>query len=464
MLDRSSCRARRHTKRTFLLTDCRMLSQPLFPPGFPPAKSRWHCDNAGECLASGRSIFAWLWPAKFVRNSIGRSAKPSLLGVAFSFLQPLTAFCQPPVDAPVQAAAFTRTVITVSLDGQAADEAIDQIVAQVSSGSPNRPWTWWRDGEVDPGEIVSLNLAGGSAAQAITQLTRPLGWEAFPIPGVLLVGRPEWIDRTLGHLVGSAKKQNVDVQWPRGTTSRVALDSKMRSADAGRAFGDDEVAGDGLDWLPHDVWPAANFRRVDPWHAASLVLSEFQMAARPGTPLLRLHSQEGSLPDSVSVITEDETSWREKRFLMTYPIESSDTELRRAVRQADASASFRSGRDPKTRKKTVRVHTHPAGHRAALAAQWAAAPAPAKVAAAGRDATYDLKLLNKPAREVLQQFAGAAAKKLVVDDDADLRSQALVSLDATKQTLEQLAQSIATQANLHVDWGETIVHVSLPAE
>jgi ElaB/YqjD/DUF883 family membrane-anchored ribosome-binding protein len=145
-------------------------------------------------------------------------------------------------------------------------------------------------------------------------------------------------------------------------------------------------------------------------------------------------------------------------------MEGSDTALRRAVRQADASASFRSGRDPQTRKKTLRVHSNPAGHRAALAAQWAAAPAPAQVAAAGRDATYDLKLLNKPAREVLQQFAGAAAKKLVVDEEANLRSQTLVSLDATKQTLEQLAQSIAAQANLQIEWGETIVHVSLPAE
>ncbi|WP_443217443.1 hypothetical protein [Rhodopirellula sp. P2] len=374
----------------------------------------------------------------------------------------------------MQAAAFTRTVITVALDGQSADEAIDQIVAQVSSGSPGRPWTWWRDGEVDPGKIVSLNLAGGSAAQAMTQLTRPLGWEAFPIPGVLLVGRPEWIDRTLGNLVSSAKPQAIDLEWPRGTASATALDSILHAAAGRPATGGAETGGQkedrGLEWFPHDVWPAAKFQQVDPWHLASLALGEFGMAARQGTPLQRLRSRDESLPVAVQVIGADDTKWREARFLMVYPIENSDTdesgdaELRRAVRAVDATASFRSGRDPKTRKKMLRIHTHPTGHRAALATQWAAAPAPAQVAVAGRDATYDLKLLNKPAREVLQQFAGAAAKKLVIEDEATLRSQTLVSLDATKQTLEQLAQSIATQANLKVEWGETVVRVRLPAE
>ncbi|KLU02764.1 putative transmembrane protein [Rhodopirellula islandica] len=369
---------------------------------------------------------------------------------------------------------FTRTVITVTLDGQSADEAIDQIVAQVSSGSPGRPWTWWRDGEVDPGKIVSLNLAGGSAAQAVTQLTRPLGWEAFPIPGILLVGRPEWIDRTLGNLVSSAKPQVIDLEWPRGTASETALGSVLHVAAGRQANGGAETGGEkqdqGLGWLPHDVWPAGKFQQVDPWHVASLALAEFRMSARPGTPLQRLRSKDGVLPEAVRVIGDDQSNWRDTRFLMVYPLESngadesSEAELRRAVRAVDAMASFRSGRDPKTRKKMLRIHTHPAGHRAALATQWAAAPAPAQVAAAGRDATYDLKLLNKPAREVLLQFAGAAAKKLVVDDEASLRSQTLVSLDATKQTLEQLAQSIATQASLKVEWGETVVRVSLPVE
>ena len=149
---------------------------------------------------------------------------------------------------------------------------------------------------------------------------------------------------------------------------------------------------------------------------------------------------------------------------MTYPMEDGEDEVRRAVQAVDAAASFRSGRDQKTRTKTLRVHTNPAGHRAALAAQWNAAPAPAQIAASGREATYDLKLLNKPANEVLSQFAGAAGKKLAIDDNAKLRSQALVSLDATKQTLSQLAQTIAAQANLKVDWGEQVVRVSLPVD
>ncbi|MEO9593686.1 hypothetical protein [Rhodopirellula bahusiensis] len=390
----------------------------------------------------------------------------ALLGVTFSFCSTLAAFCQPPADSPIQAAAFTRTVITVSLDGQTAEEAINQIVSQVSSGSPDRRWTWWRDGGVDPNKIVSLNLAGGSAAEAMTQLTGPLGWEAFPIPGILLVGRPEWIDRTLGTMVTSAKQQTIDLKLPQGTSSRATLSAILGQAENRRLDLDRSESSEamGLQWLPHDVWPEIHFQQVDPWHAASLALSEFQMAARQGSLLARLRSRDESLPDGVEMIEDTDTSWRDTKFLMTYPTDESEAEVRRAVQAVDASGSFRSGRDPKTRKKSLRVHTNPAGHRAALAAQWNAAAAPAQIAAAGREATYDLKLLNKPANEVLQQFAGAAAKKLAIDEDAKLRSQAIVSLDATKQTLEQLAQSIADQANLHVVWGDQVVRVSLPKD
>lgn len=443
-----------------------MLSQPLFLVGFPHAGACQTRQNTALRPTADRSVQTTNRLNGQSREDWGRHFVVAVLGATFSICWGLPAFCQPPADSPLQASAFTRTVITVSLDGQTAEEAINQIVSQVSSGSPDRPWTWWRDGGVDPNKIVSLNLAGGSAAQAMTQLTRPLGWEAFPIPGILLVGRPEWIDRTLGTLVSSAKQESIDVQWPRGTSSTMALNTVLASAENRRlnlqGVSSDEAVG--VRWLPHDVWPEAKLRKVDPWHVASLALSEFQMAARRGTPLARLRSRDDSLPDGVRVIEPSDTDWKDVKFLMTYPMEDGEAEVRRAVQAVDAAASFRSGRDQKTRTKTLRVHTNPAGHRAALAAQWNAAPAPAQIAASGREATYDLKLLNKPANEVLSQFAGAAGKKLSIDDNAKLRSETLVSLDATKQTLSQLAQTIAAQANLKVDWGEQVVRVSLPVD
>lgn len=443
-----------------------MLSQQLFLVGFPRAVACRTSQNTANVPTAQRSVQAKNLRIRSGREDWRRLFAAAVFGATFSVFCGLSAFCQPPTDTPTQASAFTRTVITVSLDGQTAEEAINQIVSQVSSGSPDRPWTWWRDGGVDPNEIVSLNLAGGSAAQAMTQLTRPLGWEAFPIPGILLVGRPEWIDRTLGTLVSSAKPESVDLQWPRGTSSTMALSAVLAKAENRRLKLQDGLSEEatGVRWLPHDVWPEGKLQKVDPWHVASLVLSEFQMAARRGTPLARLRSRDESMPDGVRFIEATDTDWKDVKFLMTYPMEDGEAEVRRAVQSVDATASFRSGRDPKTRKTTLRVHTNPAGHRAALAAHWNAAPAPAQIAASGREATYDLKLLNKPANEVLSQFAGAAGKQLTIDDDAKLRSQTLVSLDAAKQTLSQLAQTIALQANLRVDWGEQVVRVSLPLD
>lgn len=443
-----------------------MLFQPRFLVGFPrPGACRSRSVTAVPPTI-GRSKNSRELAIQTSRKVWGGDFSIAFLGAAFSICCGLSGHCQPPADSPVQASAFTRTVITVSLDGQTAEEAINQIVSQVSSGSPNQPWTWWRDGAVDPNEIVSLNLAGGSAAQAMTQLTRPLGWETFPIPGILLVGRSEWIDRVLGTLVSSTDQESIDLRWPHGTSSTAALGAVLAKTEKRRFDLDRGVSNEvmGLRWLPHDVWPEANLQKVDPWHVASLALSEFQMSARRGTPLARLRSRDESLPESVRVVDERRMDWRDAKFLMTYPIEDSETDVRRAVQAVDSSVSFRSGRDSTTGKATLRVHTHPAGHRAALAAQWNAADAPAQIAVAGREATYDLKLLNKPANEVLLQFAGAAGKKLAIDDDAKLRSQTLVSLDATKQTLSQLARAIAEQANLSVDWGEQIVHVSLPVD
>lgn len=379
-----------------------------------------------------------------------------LLGVILAFTPILPAFSQPPVDSPLRAEAFSSTVITVAIDGQTMQEAIDQIVQQVDSGSRPQRWTWWRDGSIDPHQIVSLNLAGGSAAQAITQLTKPQGWEAFPIPGILLVGRPEWIDRTLAHCVSSPQATSVDLTWPRGTTSREAMRRVVETSGASVP-----IAAD-FDWLPHDVWREANFQQVDPWHVASLMLSEFRYVTPRAFPLERLVTRDGELPPQVEFLSPEDTRWKNVRFQMSYPVQGSGTAIRQAVQSFDRTAAFRSGRDGQQR--LLRVNTTPAGHRAAWRAVWENAEVPAQIARAGREATYDLKLLNKPAEVVLQQFAGAAGKQLKISEDAKLRSQTLVSLDAQKKTLRELAESIAQQANLQLVWGDVLIEVSLPAE
>ncbi|MEP5991735.1 MAG: hypothetical protein ABJ301_20965, partial [Rhodopirellula bahusiensis] len=133
-----------------------MLSQPLFHLRSPLLSVCRPRENTAVQATKGCPSVSQALPIRTVWKPCVRHILAALLGVTFSFCSTLAAFCQPPADSPIQAAAFTRTVITVSLDGQTAEEAINQIVSQVSSGSPDRRWTWWRDGGVDPNKIVSL--------------------------------------------------------------------------------------------------------------------------------------------------------------------------------------------------------------------------------------------------------------------------------------------------------------------
>jgi hypothetical protein len=293
----------------------------------------------------------------------------------------------------------------------------------------------WVDRRIDPTAAVKAGQVGPTVYASLRQLASRRGAEVFPVNNVLLVGRPDWLNRTGGSLLRLSGGEVVDVRWDRLTTPSEAL----RIASGGVS------PGPGFDPLPHDLWPAVSWSRVSRATAVTLVLAQFDRRLRkdPGSGPLR--SFDSSLANARG------------RFRRSYNATTAATSLERAVGRVDSDARVT------VRGDRVVVDGSVVAHRAALETVLSH-EVPAGGGKPSNAPTFTLNLKNKPAGSVLRQLADAAGKKCRIDDAAATACRRLVSLQATDATLRELAIRVAAEVGLDVHWGPATVEVVVPQQ
>jgi hypothetical protein len=387
----------------------------------------------------------------------------------------MTAHAQPPTASVLAAEPLLNTPITLTVDEQPAGDLLRHILTSVSPGAaaniqaqatPIR--TLWIDRRVDLGVRVSLSEVATPAAKVILDLAQRQKLAVFPLPGVLLVGRDQWVDATVGNmrLSDPGVDDGISITWPTGSTAaevlalmllapsiekvdQAATDlaSIMPTADA------PAIADFAPSWVPHDVWSAGSFNGVDRGLAVDLLLAQFDCALKPGTRLETLRGSE-KLPAGVRRLSDLPPA---PAFALKYPMSDSVKAIRESLASVKPRPIIRvSG-------KNLLINCTAASHRRAIDVHWrltAEQQTKGRPAVIDPKAVFELKLINQPAAIILRKLAGTAGKTLRIEPNAELASEQLISLDEQKKTLPELAEIVAESAGLRVRWSEDEVVVS----
>ncbi|TWT64726.1 hypothetical protein [Allorhodopirellula solitaria] len=421
------------------------------------------------------------------RASLLRSA--IILLVSGPLLFPRGAACQPPRLSVIASESLVQTPITLSVDEQTIGELLSQLLSSVAAiegtrrGQQRPIRSLWFAPGVDTEARVSLAEAQTPAAQLFLKVAQSKDLAVFPLPGVLVVGPPEWIDAMLSHLHTNeqANRDSISIRWPTGSTAAEIL-ALILAAPSDEAAGGPVTnwaeleslqaagkrAGRIPTWVPHDIWSAGSLIGVDRNLAVGLLLAQFRCGLRPGTPLASLTGKQSTQPDTDPLDGRSDTPagvlpWEAmpaaKPFLLAYPAGDSALPIRTALAKVRPRPSIR------VSDNRLLINTFASHHLRLVAVHWKAATekaARAAVAKNGTPAVFDLQLIDTPASSVLSQLAQAAGKKFRLDPEAEAAGETLVSLDETKKTLEELAELVAASVGLDLSWGEAEVVVTNP--
>lgn len=448
-----------------------------------------------------RPLSSHFWSLRQIRSnaSFRIACVPVFAAYLAIFAATEHAAAQPPLTSPSAADALARARITLSVEEQTLGTLLDQILRSVSAGetppdenqaAPIR--SIWMDRRVDPTTKVSMTVAAQPATQVILDLTQREGLALFPLPGVLVVGRDEWVDTTVARLAGGSPRstgknrdvETISVRWPTGCTAAellalivLAPKSNTRTSKITDLVSWQETAAktrsgtSHVNWLPHDIWPAGSLIGVERTTAVSLVLAQFDLALKRGTRLETLVSKTtddaaGQPNKQMPDLPTGVQPWTELPAARAFPLNYRAGDSTPAIRQSLADQKPRSSVRATGEQLTVLATA--ANHRHALVAHWNAIADNANPNAGNpgnppaKAAVFDLKLINKAAGDVLRQLAAADGKKIRIEEAAELASEKRINLDGTKKTLRQLAQIVAESAGLAVQWGDDEVVVSKP--
>ncbi len=309
----------------------------------------------------------------------------------------------------------------------------------------------WIDREIDPSSNISPGSVGPTVYEALVKIATERACVVLAIENVVLVGTPDRVDSiadvlmTMSDRTAASGRNKVDVRWARLTTPTEALTA---------------VLGSDLDPLvvpplPHDLWPATTWNAIDRRVAVSLVLAQFgrQMASfdlPTNLPVVELATQP-LLSESI-------------QLPYLYKIDSVPPAARQATTRSDVKARF----NPSVGQ--MLVTTTPTGHRMfvdallrsfpGVAAKPQLAQANAMEALRKDTRRFTFRLVNKPAREVLQSLAATANVRLEFEPTVDAESRALISLEAVDVSLVDLLQQVAKEANLQLVFKADLIRVT----
>lgn len=409
-----------------------------------------------------------------------------VLLVCCDFVSPGRASGQPPSTSVMAGESLVHRRVTLHVDDQTIGELLPQLLpADRGQGRSDRRQgasiqSLWFDRQLDTNACVSLTEASTPVGKILLNVAEMNDLAVFPLPGVLVMGRPEWVDSTVSHLprLDGAADDLISIRWPSGSTAAEVLalmlaapaqrDGGRTISDLSSILDDDENVSSTLpSWVPHDIWASGNLMEVNRTLAVGLFLGRFRCALRPGTRLETLAGdRHAGLPTergkrglgTLSEAPAGVVGWSEMPpsppFQLAYPAGDSAVALRAAFANTLPRPSIG------VSNHQLLIKTSAPNHRHAITIHWQAAGATPQRAAGDADAStgvFDLQLIDKPAAEVLQQLAQAAGKTFRIETGAERAGEVLVTLDVKKKTLEQLARLVAEATDLNVQWGETEV-------
>lgn len=285
----------------------------------------------------------------------------------------------------------------------------------------------WIDRRVDPTRPVTAEPVGPTVFSAIGQLAAQRDCVLMPVANVLLVGRRDWVDRTVSTILSlklGSKRELADVTWDDLTTPEEAM-----TIAAGTPVAVEPA-------LPHDLWPAASWKQVDRRVAVTLVLAQFDRAPLSTASLRRLQTAPAT---TVSC-------------LRRYWFGDANATIRSAMKDTDGGSRFRTDRDWLLATGSAAAHRRAVSQLFDRASQ-VAPPDP------GKD-TFTLKPTRSTAENLLFNFARMAKRTCEIKADAAAACKQLVSLEADDATLQQLSDMVAEKVGVNVQWLEDRIVVS----
>ncbi len=348
---------------------------------------------------------------RVISNRLGRC----LAGLAFV----LTVTSISADDLSVRDPFFARlsTPMTSIQDGKPFREALQSIADQVELNI-------WLDRRVDPTSPVSAGPLKPTVAAAIEKIAEQRDCVMMPVAGVVLVGRPSWVDATAATLLWIETPEN---RQTAATVSWDALSTPETACGVAAGAASIEVSPP----LPHDLWPAVRWRQIDRRVAVALILAQFDL--RPQSPL-----------NLTSIRCEPAT--REAACRRRYSAGKTNAKIRQAIERLDPKATAR------ITDGWLEVTATPAAHWEATAEMLAAESKKVTRDPEGDTLTFSLNPTRATAGDLLRSFAKTAGRDCVIDPAAKEACDRIVTIEADQQTLRQLIDRVAQEASVSAQW------------
>lgn len=310
------------------------------------------------------------------------------------------------------------------IDGQGYRDAIESIARAAEVNI-------WLDRRVDPTLPVPAGPVGPTTFAALRQLAALSDCAVMPIANVVLIGRTEWVDQTAAAVAALDLDTNrsaaiADLSWTEVTTPAEALRIAVGT--------DVEVEPP----LPHDLWPAVNWRQVDRRVAVTLILAQFDRRPESTSALARLRT--------VPATPQGE-------FTRRYELPTEAGVFRTAFTAADGRSKI----GPADR---ALIATGPiAAHRLAIHA-WFDATATAPLDP--DRARFTIQQLQSTAATAFQQLAALAGRQCQIEPEAVAACRRQISLQGNDLTLRELTEQVARAVGVVVRWQPQTIVVSAP--
>lgn len=315
----------------------------------------------------------------------------------------------------------------------------------------------WLDRRVDSGQEMKVPNAGPDVESAFQAVAAAADLVSLPLDRLVLVGRPEWVDRT-GALILAAgsnaapsgtsgtagprraavsKENAIAMEWPFLTSSNEAL----------QIVGDRMQVDVGSVQLPHDLWPAFQASAIRPSTILTLIGCEFDLWIRIDSDG-KLRSSE--LPNLAAIE-------------MPYPHNVVERARVQLMGMTPVPELSRQG-DQTVVRGSPRVH-RALQQRMAAAKMASSALAdnpnrPGRRRVQGKPIVqYTLTWPNAPAGMAFQKLAEAGKLQLSIDPEVEESMDDRVQLDVKELTLPEVVQQIAEQVGVEVEVTPTNLYV-----
>lgn len=320
------------------------------------------------------------------------------------------------------------------VDGQSLRQAI-QMVAKVQS-QPKRYINTWLDRKVDPDALVSPVELGPTRYASLCGIAESAGCVCYPVDNCILIGRPTWVaelsrqfylDPDDPSQITRRDQMLIDIQWPMLTTPTEALERARGHFTAATAPVPKQ--------LPHDLWPAVEWRDISPRVAQRLIVGQFADGDDPSRV---------AYPFGRTYRFPHTNDWRDPLAQIDPNINFNLTGSRtRILGSPEAHQWFC--------QKVLSV----VGKASSQARNLAGDPSGGQtgdslVRLQANKREFSMKVQNKPAGQVIQVLLTKIGIEYDFAADANQALQSLVSFDAVNQTPWQLIRLIAEQASLKI--------------